>query len=388
MERLRSTLSENEEFCETIQQAHDALTIRCTELENERTEMLHLRSADSQTLVEVQDELMDSEKVVKDLRMKHDRAQETIGRLQDTVRVVEERLRESEEMFTNTTTEYGNQVADLQNKLAEGSELSDTLGREKRVLQEEIGEKEAELRSADEDLRLAREEVSASRSLVTRTEEVIMEKDKEIAQLRIRLQEMEVSQLVDESQTSVDAVQVESLENTIAEMEKELETKNAVVEALTSENDKIRIESYNRIRQLEGSARETAIRLSKQDVQLSKSQAELAKRQDDMQTITAEMERSKSADMTSSTDLKNALRQLSAKESIINVLREKVRTVGFAGDEKFAMAQTEVQALKVEVESLTRRYAEAEVGLRESGEGMAKLEEERRRWEEERTEVS
>jgi len=394
--QLRNTLSENEEFCESLQQAHDSLAIRCTELERECTESLHLRSRDSQTLVETQHALVISEGSVKDLEVKQERAGNVISDLQKTLHEVEKQLEVTGSEYVECITKHGKEVEGLYKRVGDIEAVVEGLEVDKRGLQEELGEKDAESRSLS--VQLGELEIKLEREIRRLEMEVEAEKkgsaakDATITQLGNQLKEMEVAQLVDTSQNTVDTAQLESLQEKIISLESELRMKSDLSDSLTAENGKIRAETYDRIRRLESSAREFTSKMSKLETKLSDGQKEIDQKSRLNISLTTQLDNLKSnnekSQQTISLDLKNALRQLSAKESIITVLREKVRTVGFAGDEKFAIVQAEVDTLKKENEGLNAKIAEAEMIAQRDENERIKMVDERKKWDAERSEVS
>lgn len=87
---------------------------------------------------------------------------------------------------------------------------------------------------------------------------------------------------------------------------------------------------------------------------LSKLRDEAGEKDGRIASLESRLEESEHDIKQADADLKNALRTMNAKESIIAVLRDKLRTINYATDEKIAKGQMEVKRLEgllVEAES-------------------------------------
>ena len=107
-------MAENEEFCETLQTAHDDLATRLAELEAQHSDLCNERHQDAVTLVALQDERDRLEASVDKHRRTDDLAQEAISELQMSIVKAEQALDTASADYASSRTALEDQISELQ----------------------------------------------------------------------------------------------------------------------------------------------------------------------------------------------------------------------------------------------------------------------------------
>ena len=283
--------------------------------------------------------------------------------------------------------------------------------------------------------------VTKHRSTDAKAQEAISELQMTIVESETRLEDAETAHTARISEL---ASRIEDLEAAITARDQKIEDLEEILrDGLEREGEIGRLQKVLASRDRESSHLQHLLNESRD--KLSTSRRDVEDREMELAKLQNRLDHSDELVTVTEKDLKAALRQNTAKDSIIGVLRDKLQTASYANDEKVSTQATEISVLKAEAaakalevrqleedvrrrdarvkelhaeverqkqegrsdlaerirdleeeivavkadrERLDRRAAESEVAARGAVESTAKFEEERRAWEEEKLEVS